>query len=239
MKDKIRLFAFDTKQSWYREPRLNQKFYIKPVKQAVSASSVLASIWYVQQGPSRTPQLPSIQAQFRKSVSIMFVFCGGMFRSGSTLQYQIASHLIEKRDIGKRITWHNPAQFPEIKKLYGDTDHFVVFKAHKLTDELRTEVESGNARVITVHRDIRDVVVSAMKKNRWSFRKIWRDDRLKYWTSRFDQWAQQPQALVCRYDQMIDSLPSTVAAIAAHLGIEISNNESHAVAEHYNLERQR
>ena len=44
MKDKIRLFAFDTKQSWYREPRLNQKFYIKPVKQAVSASSVLASI---------------------------------------------------------------------------------------------------------------------------------------------------------------------------------------------------
>lgn len=162
-----------------------------------------------------------------------------MFRSGSTLQYQIASHLIEKRDIGKRITWHNPAQFPEIKKLYGDTDHFVVFKAHKLTDELRTEVESGNARVITVHRDIRDVVVSAMKKNRWSFRKIWRDDRLKYWTSRFDQWAQQPQALVCRYDQMIDSLPSTVAAIAAHLGIEISNNESHAVAEHYNLERQR
>lgn len=162
-----------------------------------------------------------------------------MFRSGSTLQYQIASDLVERHNIGERITWHSPSQFPNIKKLYSSSDRIMVFKAHKLTLEMQEEVESGNARVITVHRDIRDVTVSAMRKNRWSFRNIYRNDRLMYWTSRFDQWSLFSDALVCRYEELVTDLPSVVAAIATQLGLLVSKDETIELSHRYSLKQQK
>ena len=35
----------------------------------------------------------------------MIIFCAGMYRSGSTLQYQVASELVEKNKLGKRVEW--------------------------------------------------------------------------------------------------------------------------------------
>jgi hypothetical protein len=166
----------------------------------------------------------------------MFIFCGGVFRSGSTLQYQIVSQLVEDFDLGGRITWHSPDDFSEIRRSYGKQHRILVFKAHKLTSEMKEEVEANGAIIMTVHRDIRDVVVSAMKKNRWSFRKIWRNDRLRYWTKRFDEWAQQPQAHVFRYSDLITDLPQTVQAIANQLGLTISHSQASDLANQYSIE---
>jgi hypothetical protein len=160
----------------------------------------------------------------------MFILCGGMFRSGSTLQYQIVSQLVEDFGLGKRITWHSPDDFSEIRRSHGSQHRILVFKAHKLTPEMKEEVETNGAIIMTVHRDIRDVVVSAMKKNSWSYRKIWRNDRLRYWTKRFDKWAQQPQAHIFRYSDLITDLPQTVKIIANQLGLTISHSQASVIA---------
>lgn len=169
----------------------------------------------------------------------MFVFCGGMFRSGSTLQYQIVSQLIEDKGLGSRITWHAPDDFSEIRSLHSGSSQMLAFKAHKLTSEMLEEIEENGALVITVHRDIRDVVVSAMKKNDWSFRKIWRNDRLRYWTGRFDEWARQPGALICRYEDLVKDLHCVIEKIANHLGISLSRAEIESLAQEYSLENQK
>lgn len=169
----------------------------------------------------------------------MFVFCGGMFRSGSTLQYQIVSQLIEDRGLGDRITWHSPEAFSEIRSLHSSSSQMLAFKAHKLTSEMLKEIEHNGAKVITAHRDIRDVVVSAMKKNDWSFRKIWRNDRLRYWTGRFDEWARQPGALVCRYEDLVTDLHGVIKSIADHLDISLSENEIGSLAQEYSLDNQK
>jgi len=102
-----------------------------------------------------------------------------------------------------------------------DAGAISVFKAHGLTPAMREEIETNGDRVITSHRDIRDVVVSAMRKNGWSFRRIWREDRLRYWTRRFDEWASLPGAIVSRYDDLVSHLPQEVGRIAEHVGISL------------------
>lgn len=169
----------------------------------------------------------------------MFIFCGGMFRSGSTLQYQIASQLVEDYGIGRRLTWHVPNQFPEIRKLYGSTEELIVFKAHKLTSEMKDEIERNCARVITIHRDIRDVVVSAMRKNNWSFRKIWFHNYPSLWTARFDEWSRMPKALICRYDDLAVDLLGIIHAIATQLGISLGDERARELAQTISLDSQK
>jgi len=168
----------------------------------------------------------------------MWIFCGGMFRSGSTLHYQLVCHLVEAAGRGRRITWHAPDGFEDVRRTTPGGGAVSVFKAHGLTAVMREEVETNGALVITSHRDIRDVVVSAMRKNRWSFRRIWREDRLRYWTSRFDEWAALPGALVSRYDDLVGDLPAEVEKIAAHLGIPLRAGEAATIADAYRLDRQ-
>lgn len=168
----------------------------------------------------------------------MWIFCGGMFRSGSTLQFQIASHLVEDRGLGRRVTWHRPDAFDEVRRANPAHRESLVFKAHGLTPAMREEVEKNGARVLTVHRDIRDVVVSAMRKNANPFRKIWRNNRLKHWTNRFDEWAALPGALVARYDELVASLPHEVHRIASHLGLTLRADEAESIAEAYRIDRQ-
>ena len=171
----------------------------------------------------------------------MWVFCGGMFRSGSTVQYQIASHIVESSGRGRRVPFVADGGFEACREsLARDSrSELLIFKSHGVSEPIRAEVVSGGGRVITVHRDIRDVVVSAMRKNGWSFRKIWRHDRLRYWTERFDEWAALRGALVSRYDRLVSDLPAEVRSIASHLGVGVDVEESTAIAACYAIDRQR
>jgi hypothetical protein len=103
---------------------------------------------------------------------------------------------------------------------------------------MREEIETNGARVITSHRDIRDAVVSAMRKNGWSFRRIWREDRLRYWTRRFDEWASLPGAIVSRYDDLVSHLPQEVGRIAEHVGISLPDGAAGSIADAYGIDRQ-
>ncbi len=169
----------------------------------------------------------------------MWVFCGGMFRSGSTVQYQIASHLIEHYARGRRITWHSPDEFEAVRLAHAAEPGWLVFKAHGLTRAMREELDRRGGRVITVHRDIRDVVVSALRKNGWTFCHVWNNGYLHRWTRRFDEWASLPGALVSRYEHLAEGLEHEARRIAGLLELPADDGLVAAVAAEYAIERQR
>lgn len=168
----------------------------------------------------------------------MWVFCGGMFRSGSTVQYQIASHLVEHWGRGRRITWHSPDEFEAVRLTHSDEPGLLVFKAHGLTAAMREELDRRGGRVITVHRDIRDVVVSALRKNDWSFRHIWKNGYLQRWTRRFEDWAALPNALVSRYESLVGDLEDEARRISGLLELPADEALVNSVASEYAIDRQ-
>ncbi len=169
----------------------------------------------------------------------MWVFCGGMFRSGSTVQYQIASHLVEHAGRGERLTWQKADDFAAVKSLHPDDDRLRVFKAHHLSAAIRDELDHAGGCVLTTHRDIRDVVASAIRKNGWSFHHIWKHRMLRRWTERFDAWAALPGALVSRYDDMVAHLDVEAVRIGRLLGIDVAADLAATVGETYAIDRQR
>lgn len=94
----------------------------------------------------------------------MWIVCAGARRSGSTLQYNIISRIIEVTNQGKRITHFRPEEFRYVKGINKDYNGYKVIKTHVLTDELMNEINNKNAIIFHTYRDIRDVVVSYINK---------------------------------------------------------------------------
>lgn len=169
----------------------------------------------------------------------MWVFCGGMFRSGSTVQYQITSHLVEQGGHGRRIPRYAPDEFDAARQAYAGASGLLIFKSHGVSAPIRHELETNGGRVITVHRDIRDVAASAIRKNGWTFRHIWKHGLLNRWTRRFEEWAGLPGALVSRYDTMISGLGVEAERIGGHLGLPVSPQLAAEIDDEYSFGRQR
>lgn len=52
----------------------------------------------------------------------MWVFCCGMFRSASTLQFQITTRLVKDAGIGQQVGWIDANRFWEVRDLYANYD---------------------------------------------------------------------------------------------------------------------
>lgn len=98
----------------------------------------------------------------------MWIFAGGMFRSGSTLQFQIVAELIERAGMGERVPWAMPEDFTKVAEQHPDSgdapDTMLVFKTHVCKHAMRERLRDGRARAVRVHRDLRDVAVSGAQK---------------------------------------------------------------------------
>lgn len=169
----------------------------------------------------------------------MWVFCCGMQRSGSTVQYQIAARLVEQAGLGKRVAWVEPGRFPELRDRYADVPGLKVFKNHVCTDEMAAEFARGTAVGIYSYRDPRDVFVSNMKKYSSSFEQLWCGGFLETSLWNYERWTRLPRVLVSRYETMIGDLAAEVERIATHLGIVLDGPACQRIADEYSLEKQR
>lgn len=169
----------------------------------------------------------------------MWVFCCGMQRSGSTLQFQIAAHLVEQAGLGRRVEWVEPRRFPELRERYAGVPGIKVFKNHVCTDAMAAEFARGNAIGIYSYRDLRDVFASNMKKYASSFEQLWCGDFLETSLSNYRRWTGLPRVLVSRYETMIADLPGEVGRIAAHLGIDLDGPGCQRIAEEHSMEKQK
>ena len=168
----------------------------------------------------------------------MWIFCCGMMRSGSTLQYQIVSQLVEDAGIGQRITWHNPNDFPQLQEQYADTQEWKVLKSHAFTPAMGAEFNRG-AKGVYIYRDIRDVLVSMSRKQKVSAGKIINGDFIQEQLSNYEQWTQQPRVLVSRYEDVIADLATEVRRIANHLEITVDDSYCQQLAQDYDLDKQK
>lgn len=167
----------------------------------------------------------------------MWVFCGGMRRSGSTLQFQLTAHLVEQAGLGSRVDAARAAEFPHLQEEYAGQSGWKVFKSHRCTPEMAAEVKAGNATGVYVFRDIRDVLVSWRD---WSNESIERASRgtLDAILGNFERWTSLEGVLISRYEEMVADVPAEVRRIAAHLDIPVSREESESIAAQYSVARQ-
>lgn len=168
----------------------------------------------------------------------MWIFCGGMRRSGSTLQFQLAAHLVEEAGRGRRIAKAEPEDFPRLREEHASTPDWKVFKTHICTPEMAAEFQAGNASGVYVFRDVRDVMVSRINRTETTFEATWRgtiDSALE----NFQRWTSLEPVLVSRYEEMVADVAREVRRIARHLDIPTSREHSEAVAAQYTPERQR
>ena len=78
----------------------------------------------------------------------MWIFCAGMARSASTLQYQIASHLVEGAGLGSRVPWTSADEFPSLRATPNGSREWRVFKCHECPPEIAMELREGDARAL-------------------------------------------------------------------------------------------
>jgi hypothetical protein len=168
----------------------------------------------------------------------MWVFCCGMERSGSTVQFQIAAEIVEMAGVGTRVDWVPPQEFPASRNKHRGRTDMLVFKNHICTPDMVAEFDAGNARGLYIYRDLRDVMVSKMRKTQVPFGALWNGRFLTTCLNNYDKWTRLPGVLVSRYEDMVGDLASEVDRIASHLGIELTRQQRRQIANRFGLERQ-
>lgn len=163
----------------------------------------------------------------------MHVFCVGMYRAGSTWQYEVVSHLIERHRGGRRLGFVPGDQL-------GEADGWHALKAHEGHKHFAAALGRGRAKAVYCYRDLRDVAFSLAHVYRTSFEDIVQRQRyLDLCLANDRYWARQPRVLSQRYEAMIAEPAGAVTAIAEHLGIELADGEAAAVAGQFALEANR
>lgn len=168
-----------------------------------------------------------------------WALCGGMMRSGSTLQFQIAARLVEEAGRGERVGWSRPGTFPELRDRHADAEGWRVFKSHDCTPEIREEIVEREGAGIYVYRDLRDVMASVMRKEGLAFDDLWESGYLDACVENFEAWTSLPGVLVSRYEEMVADVPGEVRRIGERLGIEVDDATSERIAAEFSMESQR
>lgn len=163
-------------------------------------------------------------------MTVKYVFAGGMQRSGSTLQYNIAAELVERLGIGRRTTWDDDHESFFHRR--SDETPCVVFKSHILSAPIAELLSGGHAVAVTSYRDIRDVAASFQAKtgHRRKLKEVVRQTGNVI--DQFSCWESLPpeRVLVSRYETMVNAIPDEVARIAAIIGLTIRSEDVDAVS---------
>jgi hypothetical protein len=168
----------------------------------------------------------------------MWVFCGGMHRSGSTLQFQIAATLVEDAGIGKRIEWAKPDLFPHVRDKTADLSGLKVFKSHNCTEEIIAEFEKQNAVGVYIFRDIREVTASYMRKHSARFEAILKAGLIERSLENYHRWTALNGVLISKYEEVVLDLHNEVKRIASHIGVSLPDEHYHRISEDLALDNQ-
>lgn len=165
-----------------------------------------------------------------------WVFCGGMIRSGSTLQYQLASELIERFSLGERTTYFPPEEHARV--LESVPHGLSTFKTHSLTEPVALHCQRGGGIALYIYRDLRDVVSSFQQKERVRLEGDVLADFIIDLIRKDLAWRSLPQVHVSRYEDVVFALDSEVIRIGEFLDIPCSSPMAEQIAEDLSYTRQ-
>jgi hypothetical protein len=165
----------------------------------------------------------------------MDVLCVGMYRAGSTWQYDVAAHLVERHRGGRRLgflvgeVYTPPAARP-----------WRVLKSHDAHPAFSAALKAGRAAALYCYRDLRDVAFSLVHKFGGTFEDIiGRQKWLERCLVNDAFWRRQPNTLTQRYEDLVAGPAAAVVAVAQHLGITLDDREAEDLAAEYSLEANR
>src|SRR5262249_46537022 len=131
----------------------------------------------------------------------MDVFCVGMYRSGSTWQYDVACHLLERHRGAKRLGFVPADQYTP-QPPHDST--WRVLKTHDADERFAAALNDGRAVALYSYRDLRDVCYSLMYKFRASFEDVVERQQLLHRCLANDAfWRAQPNLLWQRYEAIL------------------------------------
>lgn len=168
----------------------------------------------------------------------MWIFCCGMYRSGSTFQYQITAHLVEEFKLGQRLGWVEPNKFPKLYEQYRSNPKLKVIKTHQCTELMATELKNNTAKAVYIYRNLVEVYISRMEQTSKSFETLWEEGFLEDCLQHHQHWTHLPNVLVSQYELVTENLSEEVQRIADHLGIKINQNQKDKIAQSYSKEQQ-
>ena len=168
----------------------------------------------------------------------MWIFCCGMPRSGSTLQYQLTKEIVESNNVGKGLGWVEPEQFPNLQTNYMNDNRLLVIKCHSYINGAQDLISRGEAKAIYVYRDLRDVIVSIMNKNKTSFRHVMQSGFIHSILQEYDNWNKLNDIFVAKYENMIKDLAQETLKIAKYIGVDLDKSSAVKIAGKYTIEQQ-
>jgi len=171
----------------------------------------------------------------------MYVICAGMYRAGSTWQYQVVSHIAENFLQGKTLGFLNADDLAN--KTYM-AEQICVLKTHNAHSKFSNWLNTGQAIAVYCYRDLRDVAYSLAHMFRTDLDGILgeRDPTLpgerrpmKTVLENDEFWRKQRNTLTQRFEDMVAFPDRAVRQIARHLNVNLSNNEVHLISGLFSL----
>jgi len=165
----------------------------------------------------------------------MLVICNGMLRSGSTLQYNLASEALEAVGHATRVGYLGGFRSPETKarlEEMREAESLYILKTHE--PPLEPAFYTNRVTLLFTHRDLRDIAASIRKKWNKSFDEILSD--LDAMIDIHVQIAALPRILIQPYDRLYHAMPQALEEIAAHLGTSLTPEIRARILQHNALE---
>ena len=170
------------------------------------------------------------QVLVRLNEDTKWIFCGGMLRSGSTLQYNIAAEIVERSSIGRREVWvdDHGAYFAN-----ATTRGATVFKSHVLSRSLDHLLRTSQSLALISFRDVRDATASWQSKTRTQLSVAegvrFSEKAIKL----FEPWEQLSSkcAFSSKYEDVVADIPAEVKRMAEWLGVVLDQSEIKAIGD--------
>jgi hypothetical protein len=167
----------------------------------------------------------------------VIVICAGMYRSGSTWQYLVACHLLDKVPGGARLGYVGYNEFPALAPAGAGGPR--VLKAHEGHPVCAEWLAAGTAKCLYSYRDMRDVAFSLAHKQGATLRATADRGLLRLCRHNHEFWTAQPNTFVQKYEEWLTDPVPFVRGIAAHLGVGLGPGEAEDIAARYSLEANR
>lgn len=165
----------------------------------------------------------------------MLVICCGMPRSASTLQYQMASELVEALGVGRRAGWDWPAVEPSMAEA---ARPIRVVKVHDPNPELERKFVATATRYIYSRRDVRDAIASyTQKEGQRSPEQI--AALARRWLSAGAWFTSRPNCLIAEYESLRDDPIGELRRIEAHLEASLEPRLRRRIVQRLSIEAQR
>lgn len=181
-----------------------------------------------------------------------WIFVAGLPRSGSTTQYQIVDTILRDKNLGIGISYHTEDKLKEYDKSGHDMIACKVFAplwkySYDVPNGMKKResygkkiIDEGRFKAVMTVRNPFDIVTSMKRRdidrNEYDFQKILRELPRHFGDAL--QWATLPSDVIyiSKFEDFTLHLPRETAAIAKHLGIELSKDDIHRIGNEFRIE---